>query len=303
MRSGGEQIPSSATTVAEAFREAGYLTAAFIRNDFVGPTTHTEQGFDFFFPGDVIGAPNAAALNNAVNDAFKRAIGVRPNPANADAGAGGMNFGSGSSRDLYAKVEPWLDQYRDVPFFLYMHAVDPHEPYDPDKADRAKYLSKEEDEAFVAMEKKFNDFQQAQQATLNLAGGNVVIGPGGMVMQIGGPPAAAPAPAPAATPTPDPNAATATEVGAEDKVAKKDAAATAATPDGATPPAAPPAAPPALLTAPPPGIVSSPASRRATSTSRTSSFSMRAMCAISTAVSALMCTCGCRSLSPRIMSV
>ena len=44
--------------------------------------------------------------------------------------------------------------------------------------------------------------------------------------------------------------------------------------------------------APPPGIVSRPASRSATSTSRDDIFSMRAMCAISTAVSALMCTCG-----------
>ena len=40
--------------------------------------------------------------------------------------------------------------------------------------------------------------------------------------------------------------------------------------------------------APPPGIVSSPASRSAISVSRTDIFSMRAMCAISTAVSALM---------------
>jgi len=225
VRNGGEQISGSVTTVAEAFRAAGYLTAAFIRNDFVGPTTHTEQGFDFFFPGDVIGSPGG----NALNQAFANMFGNR-GPQNADAGAGGMNFGSGSSRDLYAKVEPWLDQYRDIPFFLYMHAVDPHEPYAPETADRAKFLSKDEDEAFVAMEKKFNDWQQAQQSRqggMNLGGMNIVIGPGGPVAVA--PPAGGPAPVPAA----DPNAP------ATDGTAK-----TAADPTAAPPPAAPPAAPP-----------------------------------------------------------
>ncbi len=55
--------------------------------------------------------------------------------------------------------------------------------------------------------------------------------------------------------------------------------------------------------APPPGRLVRPASFIASSTSRSEIFSIRARWAISTAVSALMCTCGWRSLSPRIMSV
>ena len=53
------------------------------------------------------------------------------------------------------------------------------------------------------------------------------------------------------------------------------------------------------VSAPPPGSVSSPASRNATSTSVHVIFSMRAMCAISTAVSALMWTWGCAAFSAR----
>jgi hypothetical protein len=56
------------------------------------------------------------------------------------------------------------------------------------------------------------------------------------------------------------------------------------------------------VSAPPPGIVSSPASRRAISTSRQLIFSIRATCAISTAVSALMCTCGKFDFSARNIS-
>jgi len=54
--------------------------------------------------------------------------------------------------------------------------------------------------------------------------------------------------------------------------------------------------------APPPGRLVTPASCSAITTSVTDSFSMRARCAISTAVSALMCTSGWRALRPRNMS-
>ena len=57
------------------------------------------------------------------------------------------------------------------------------------------------------------------------------------------------------------------------------------------------------VSAPPPGKVSRPASRSARSTSRQGIFSMREMWAISTAVSALMCTCGKFALRARNISL
>src|SRR5437870_1714608 len=54
--------------------------------------------------------------------------------------------------------------------------------------------------------------------------------------------------------------------------------------------------------APPPGRLVTPASFRAIRTSLTDSCSMRARCAIATAVRALMCTVGWRALRPRNMS-
>ncbi|MSR46204.1 MAG: hypothetical protein EXS13_03920 [Planctomycetes bacterium] len=228
VRNVGEQIPGSATTVAEAFRAAGYLTAAFIRNDFVGPTTHTEQGFDFFFPGDVIGAPASVpgGGGNAVLQAAQRMF--RPllpqGRQGPDAGAGPMNFNSGSSRDLWTKVEPWLEQYKDVPFLLYMHAVDPHEPYEPEKADRAKFLSSEDETSLAAMDQKLSAWQQQQQQFVANFGGG---GFGRLVVTL-----AAPTPPPVA-PTPAAPAAGAGAAGDAD-------AGAGATPDGQTPPLVPP---------------------------------------------------------------
>jgi arylsulfatase A-like enzyme len=136
VRTGGEQIPDSCTTMAEAFRNAGYLTCAMIRNDFVGPTTHTEQGFDFFFASQAVGP--GVVNNNALNALLRRA-GQNPD---AIGGAGG-GFNSGSSRDLFAAVEPWLAKYSEIPFFLYMHSVEPHGPYDPPKEELANFGTEE----------------------------------------------------------------------------------------------------------------------------------------------------------------
>jgi len=94
VRTGGEQIPESCTTMAEAFRDAGYMTCALIRNDFVGRTTHTEQGFDFFYSPAAVGS--LTPEKNAAMMGLLRAVGQNPDAA----GGNGGGFGSGSSRDL-----------------------------------------------------------------------------------------------------------------------------------------------------------------------------------------------------------
>ncbi len=137
VRTGGEQIPESCTTMAEAFRDAGYLTCALIRNDFVGRTTHTEQGFDFFYSSAAVGS--LSPERNAALMGLLRHVGQNPDAA----GGNGGGFGSGSSRDLFATAEPWLAKYKDIPFFLYLHSVEPHGPYDPPKEELAQFGSEE----------------------------------------------------------------------------------------------------------------------------------------------------------------
>jgi arylsulfatase A-like enzyme len=146
VRTGGEQIPDSCTTMAEAFRDAGYMTCALIRNDFVGRTTHTEQGFDFFYSPAAVGPQSPE--RNAGLAALMRRVGQNPDAA----GGNGGGFNSGSSRDLFTTVEPWLAKYKDIPFFLYLHSVEPHGPYDPPKEELAKFGGEEARTKFLAVD-------------------------------------------------------------------------------------------------------------------------------------------------------
>ncbi|MFO0980190.1 MAG: sulfatase [Planctomycetota bacterium] len=160
VKRGFEQLPDKAITLAEAFRARGYLTAAFIRNDMVGRTTHTEQGFDFLF--------SAAAVKLA----------EKPVPAIPGAGGGqgfGGGFESGSSRAVYETFLPWFEKHQDVPVFVLLHAVDPHEPYEPEQADWSKYLTQTE-------KQRYDD----EQRQLGFGGGmmgNMQFGPGGMTVR------------------------------------------------------------------------------------------------------------------------
>ncbi len=82
-------------TLAERMRDRGYRTAAFLANPNVhGKSLNFEQGFGEFHTLD---------------------------ESNSD----------GRADDLNGQVLPWLAEHSDQPFFLYVHSVDPHAPYDP----------------------------------------------------------------------------------------------------------------------------------------------------------------------------
>ena len=188
VRTGGERIPDSCTTMAEAFRNAGYLTCAMIRNDFVGPTTHTEQGFDFFFPAPEVGP---ADLDRANLVALMRIAGQK-NP-DAIGGAGG-GFNTGSSKDLFSTVEPWLAKYKEIPFFLYLHSVEPHGPYNPPKEELANFGG---EEARTKYDANNEPGAMGMQPKGNRNNGNMAIGPGGVVNRAA-PPDGTPKPTPIA---------------------------------------------------------------------------------------------------------
>ncbi|RKY22573.1 MAG: hypothetical protein DRQ55_00625 [Planctomycetota bacterium] len=83
-----------AHTLAEAFSEAGYATAAFVRNAQLRTGLGFEQGFDVYVDR------------------------------------------AGDAADIRAAALAWLDQREgDRPWFLYLHILDAHWPYDvPDEA-------------------------------------------------------------------------------------------------------------------------------------------------------------------------
>ncbi len=84
-------------TLAERLRRAGYATAGFLANAHVhGASLNFEQGFSQF---------------EAIEKARKR--------------------GDSRANQVHDSALAWLDANRDRPFFLYLHTIDPHAPYDP----------------------------------------------------------------------------------------------------------------------------------------------------------------------------
>ncbi len=95
LRPGPDAVPH---TVAEVFRAAGYETAAFQANFRLRKSLGFSRGFD---PYRMVTEPGVPW--------FPRA----------------------NAEKLHAEVIEWLDQPREKPFFLYVHSLDVHHPYEP----------------------------------------------------------------------------------------------------------------------------------------------------------------------------
>ncbi len=107
-----DRLPQEADTVAELLSAAGYQAAAFSTNWHIRHETGLDQGFGFF---DF--SPDEAA-----------------------------------SDKLNQRVFRWLENQaqkhqKNSPFFLYVHALDPHEPYTPPPDYRKKYAPDVREEA------------------------------------------------------------------------------------------------------------------------------------------------------------
>lgn len=100
-------LPQEADTAAELLGAAGYQTAAFSTNWHIRRETGMDQGFGFF---DF--SPDEAA-----------------------------------SDKLNQRLFRWLEHQAKSPFFLYAHALDPHEPYTPPADYRKKYAPDVREEA------------------------------------------------------------------------------------------------------------------------------------------------------------
>ena len=103
MELGSRILDNKIVTMAEAFKKAGYQTAAFIGNPLITKKWNYNQGFDLFIDSDTSGPfPRGALLvDMAIN---------------------------------------WLNSVKDRPFFLTLFLTDPHAPYQPEQS-RLKFLN------------------------------------------------------------------------------------------------------------------------------------------------------------------
>ena len=92
-----DRLPSSATTLAEVFRTAGYATLSLSSVTFTGQSSNLHQGFE------------------VLHEAASRT---------------GEKQGK-SARQYVDRLLPWLDAHHDTPFFAFVHIFDPHSPFEP----------------------------------------------------------------------------------------------------------------------------------------------------------------------------
>lgn len=102
-------------TLAERFRAAGWSTSAFVTNGNVFAKGYGfDQGFDRFVT-------------------FRSVKGAPGEDKNRPARSGEVNV----------EVLAHMKQFGDEPFFLFIHSVDPHEPYDPPEEYRGLFTDRQ----------------------------------------------------------------------------------------------------------------------------------------------------------------
>ncbi|MEE2776025.1 MAG: sulfatase [Acidobacteriota bacterium] len=97
---GNDRISTVATTIGEAYREAGYATVSIPSNGFAGRMSNLHQGFETLYePGSV-----------RTDEEGRR---------------------SKTARRSVDRLLEWLDDHHDAPFFAFMLVLDPHSPFEP----------------------------------------------------------------------------------------------------------------------------------------------------------------------------
>jgi arylsulfatase len=93
-----DRLPNSAMTLAEVFRDAGYATLSMSSILFTGRFTNLQKGFEQVHEDGSL--PDKESSKTA--------------------------------RVYVDRLLPWLEAHREVPFFVFLHVSDPHDPYRPD---------------------------------------------------------------------------------------------------------------------------------------------------------------------------
>ena len=97
VRDFADRLPAAAETLAEQYRAAGYATLAYSSVLFTGQFSNMHQGFEELH----------------------------------ESGSAGVTPSSKTAREYVDRLSEWLGTHRDVPFFVFLHLFDPHDPFEP----------------------------------------------------------------------------------------------------------------------------------------------------------------------------
>jgi arylsulfatase A-like enzyme len=132
--SSSDALGTDHATLAEAMRQRGYRTVAYSSNPWITPEFRFDRGFDDFESGRAM----VAQLTNLYKLLRRtdRALGARGVPVNLSGlvfwGTSANLSNSERDRQLIDGAVEWIgEQPASEPFFLYVHLIGPHDPYDP----------------------------------------------------------------------------------------------------------------------------------------------------------------------------
>ncbi len=120
-----DMLPDEVVTLAEVLDEAGYRTAGFANNVNITSLFNFDQGFDtytFLEPDFFFGADEAAAqlsLYNMARLVRERFLAHRTEVRHYYRDAETVN----------EHAIPWIEAHQNERFFLFIHYMDPHDPY------------------------------------------------------------------------------------------------------------------------------------------------------------------------------
>ena len=97
VRDFADRLPAGAETLAEQYRAAGYATLAYSSVLFTGQFSNMHQGFEELH----------------------------------ESGSADLSPSSKTAREYVDRLGEWLGTHRDVPFFVFLHVFDPHDPFEP----------------------------------------------------------------------------------------------------------------------------------------------------------------------------
>jgi arylsulfatase A-like enzyme len=128
-------LPDEAITLAEVLRSAGYDTAAFSDNPFVSPEFGFGQGFDAYDYREPSVFVNGTLLGKALWTLRVISLGGRV--------VGDKLALDRGSPELCRRALDWIGKRPEgKPWFAYIHAMEPHLPYDPPSPFRGTFADK-----------------------------------------------------------------------------------------------------------------------------------------------------------------
>ena len=139
-----KSIPKSLPMVSTMMKSQGYHTAAFSANMQVSPVFGFGRGFDLFWTVEPMNLRRHLSLGRTFIAIRKRMnigrlaaefarFGKEETSQSGEEDKVAHNVLMGTdAASVTDEVEDWMDEMtEDVPYFLYVHYVDPHDPYEP----------------------------------------------------------------------------------------------------------------------------------------------------------------------------